>query len=461
MKLLKKLAVVAFCCVIIMPLLTFNFTDEAISEIDNRELTKNPFTLKEGDFTNNVDNYISDRIGFRNEMILGYTLLNDKLFGEMIHPIYTYGKHKCVFGEGITTDVRYNEYHEVFVDVVKQIQDFCEERGIPFLFVFNPAKPAIMEEYISEGINYNREWVSELFHALDEKEVNYLDNTQVLKNEKELGVNVFNFKYDANHWNDYGAFYGTNAMLAKMKEQIPEVHVNTLEDVSFSEKNEKTLLVSKFPINELVPVATVHSNVEDISEKYVEEIKLHESYRNFGYYVNAERIKENAPRALVFQGSYMNGYGEKYLQNAFGEYIHVHDYQNVLNFDYYYNIFKPDCVIFEVAEYTLYDGYFDFEKMKNMKLQNTFQTALKNVKSVENNKLNNITVNRGNTLTDIKWDNPQELEQAWLFLGSNEFDMKKTETGYEVTVLTEDYDAYEREISIMGLSGDIMHKCVE
>lgn len=34
----------------------------------------------------------------------------------------------------------------------------------------------------------------------------------------------------------------------------------------------------------------------------------------------------------------MNGYGYKYLQNAFGEYIYVHDYQNILNFPYYYNI---------------------------------------------------------------------------------------------------------------------------
>ena len=36
----------------------------------------------------------------------------------------------------------------------------------------------------------------------------------------------------------------------------------------------------------------------------------------------------------------MNGYGAKYMQNAFREYIHVHDYQNVLNFPYYFNIWE-------------------------------------------------------------------------------------------------------------------------
>ena len=64
--------------------------------------------------------------------------------------------------------------------------------------------------------------------------------------------------------------------------------------------------------------------------------------------------------------SYMNEYGTEYLKNGFGEYIYVHDYQNVLNFPYYVNMFQPDCVIFEVAEYTFSNEYFDYEKMKNL-----------------------------------------------------------------------------------------------
>ena len=45
------------------------------------------------------------------------------------------------------------------------------------------------------------------------------------------------------------------------------------------------------------------------------------------------------------------------------EYIGVHDYQNVLNLDYYFNIFQPS-IVFEVAEYTFSDSYFlDSRKM--------------------------------------------------------------------------------------------------
>lgn len=60
----------------------------------------------------------------------------------------------------------------------------------------------------------------------------------------------------------------------------------------------------------------------------------------------------------------MNGYEYKYLMNGFSEYIYVHDYQNIINFPYYYNIFKPKCVVFEVAEYTLENGYFGRERMR-------------------------------------------------------------------------------------------------
>lgn len=53
----------------------------------------------------------------------------------------------------------YSEYHEVFADAVLKMQKYCEERDIPFLFMFNPAKPAVLTEYILAGMDYNREWV--------------------------------------------------------------------------------------------------------------------------------------------------------------------------------------------------------------------------------------------------------------------------------------------------------------
>lgn len=460
MKTLKRIIILAFCAVLLIPILTFNTEENAISEIDNRALAVNPFTEESSeDFTKDVENYVNDRIGLRNEMILAYTVLNDRLFGKMVHPSYTYGKDGYVFGAGLDVNIRYNEFHEVFADMVKKVQDYCEERDIPFLFVFNPAKPAVMTEYIAEGINYHREWVDEFLKALEERGVHYLDNTKTLKMAKETGEVVFNQKYDANHWNDIGAYYGTNAMLEEMKKYIPTVHVNTERDVEFTEIKQESLLVSKFPINEMVPSAIIHDKVESITDLFVDELELNESYRGFGYYVNQKRMGEDAPRSLVFQGSYMNGYGYKYFQNAFGEYIHVHDYQNILNFPYYYNIFRPDCVIFEVAEYTFSDGYFNFEKMKTLDFQSPYQSVLAGLEvSEEYLPLENVEVVKGRTLTKINWIQSENLEQAWLLMGDEEYDLVKSETGYTVTVLTEEYQKCKDELKIVGtVDGTMMY----
>lgn len=366
MRLLKKVTIIIFCILLLLPVLKFDFTEHAVSEIDNRELAVNPLTNRGEDFTSDLENYVNDRVGFRNEMIYGYTVLNDKLFGKMVHPSYIYGKNGYVFGAGVSTNIRYNEFHEAFADMVKEIQDYCDAHGIPFLFVFDPAKPAVMTEYLAEGINYNREWVDRFFEELDKRDIRYLDNTETLKQAKESGEVVFNQKFDANHWNYKGAYYGTNALLKELKKEIPEIHVNTDEDIVWKEKREESLLVSKFPIDEMIPVSYIDMECEDLTKKFEGRLELDENYNEFGYYVNALRKSEGAPKALVFQGSYMNEYGTEYLKNGFGEYIYVHDYQNVLNFPYYVNMFQPDCVVFEVAEYTFSNEYFDYEKMKNL-----------------------------------------------------------------------------------------------
>ena len=64
----------------------------------------------------------------------------------------------------------------------------------------------------------------------------------------------------------------------------------------------------------------------------------------------------------------MNGYGYKFFQNALSDYIAIHSYDNIFDFEYYFNYFKPEAVVFEVTEYALYNTYFNKEKMANFTL---------------------------------------------------------------------------------------------
>ena len=462
MKYIRIMVIALFSLLILAPLATFNFEEGAISEIDNRELTPNPFTkekLAEPDnIKTEIENYLTDRIGFRDDMIYTYTVLNDRLFHKMVHPSYSYGKDGCVFGAGLSVDTEYTDYHETFADMVLNIQNYCDERSIPFLFVFNPAKPAVYQEYIPDGINYNRDWVDQFLAALDERGVRYVDNTKTLTEKKEEGEEVFNFKFDANHWNDTGAFYGTNQMLEGMKEQLPSVHVNTQDEAVIREELRDSLLVSEFPINEYIPVYTFNEEPDvSLTDVYKDEVEIDENYPTFEYYTNELRKEEGAPKALVFQGSYMNNYGYKFLANSFSEYIYVHDYQNVMNFPYYFNIFQPECVIFEVAEYTFDDSYFSLEKMQNMHLNPTLEDAKASAAVMEEGQIDASAVKaeKGSALTKITWTTDKTPENVWCVLGK-EYDMISTEGGYYVTVPNEIYEQYKETLQIVSAEKDTM-----
>lgn len=460
MKIIKFLTVFLFSLIIIVPVVTFNFQPNASSAIDNRMLTENPFsqTLSDGDYdlTENIENYVNDRIGLRDEMILAYTVLNDKVFGKMVHPSYKYGTDGFVFGQGLSVPSdRCTAYHEALADMIKRIQVFCEDRDIPFIFVFNPAKPAVLSEYIPEGINYDRTWVEDFLDLLDERDIRYVDNTEVLKEKTEQGEAVFNQKYDANHWNDLGAYYGTNAILEELQKDFPSLELNDINDFTVTEELETSLPVSQFPINELVPDIIVDmKNINNKTDLYSEELVMNPSYQTFGYYENQEKLEEGSPKALVFQGSYMNKFGYKYLANAFGEYAHVHDYQNIINFPYYYNIFKPDCVIFEMAEYTFSDTYFSYEGMIQLNLNPELSEimALDVTQNQETLTSDMLYIDSKTQLTDIYWDTDEYCEYAWLSLGDEVYDMMVTETGFYVTVPTEIYND-NTEIAVTAYDG--------
>ncbi len=459
MKVLRSITILCFSLIVLMPVLTFNFKEGAVSEIDNRELAANPFSeeaRETGDLTENTENYVNDRIGLRDDMILAYTVLNDRVFGKMVHPSYVYGKDGYVFGAGRSVYPCYSEFHEKFADMIMKIQTYCTERDVPFLFVFNPAKPAVLTQYLPEGQNYDREWVDLFMDSLKERGVRCLDNTETLREKTEKGEVVFNKKFDANHWNDLGALYGTNEILRTLQEDIHEVHVNQAEDVAISEALKETLLVSEFPINETVPSISVKVQCEDRSEEYRDELSLNENFNEFGYFYNFDREEEGAPRALVFQGSYMNEYGYQYLKNGFGEYIYVHDYQNVIDFPYYFNIFKPECVVFEVAEYTITNEYFDYGRMEAMNLNPTLESVLDEGEDlqIEEADAAALSIEKGTKLTKITWETKSEISHGWLELDEDSvYDlMPDGESGnvYSTTVLTEEYERCKDTMKIIS-----------
>ena len=306
--------------------------------------------------------------------------------------------------------------------------------AVVFLLVFDPAKPAVLRDKLPDTVNYTRECVDMFLKELDKRGIKYVDNTQTLKKLQDSGTQVFNKKYDANHWNDTGAFYGTQNSLKELNKQDPRIHVNELSEFDVGEETKTTLPVSKFPINESVPVYTAKTEARDITESF-KGLPLDSRYRHFVYTVNDRRKAEGSPRALIFQGSYINSYGRKYYENAFGECVEVHNYQNVLSFPQYYHLFDPQVVIFELAEYTMRQTYFDYKKLKSISFNDELSAHKDKTVSPQGFSESDVTCQTDQMYTTVTWKTKKTYAAVWLTL-DKQYDMQKTENGYTAIVPT-------------------------
>ncbi|MDO5018088.1 MAG: hypothetical protein Q4E02_02185 [Lagierella massiliensis] len=249
MKKIKTFFLMCIGLMVLIPVLNFNFKPNSVSAIDNRKLAESPFGQISG-FTENLKNYINDRIGLRELAINLNTQMNDKLFNEMIHPSYEYGKDGQVFFKLKVEDPNY-EFLDKYVDHVKNIQEYCNSRNVLFIYVNNPSKTTIYRDYLPEGYNYNNKLLDYLRLKLKEEEIEFVDNALILE-EKAKEEQVFNVKYDVGHWNDLGAYYGINNILERVKKYYPQVKFNSMEDFNIVKETMTSLPVSQFKINEEV-----------------------------------------------------------------------------------------------------------------------------------------------------------------------------------------------------------------
>lgn len=441
---MKKVAGVfyflVFLCMLIVPLATINTEHNVMSEADNRMLTEFPQSREM--FATYFKSYLEDRIGFRKEMMLGYIALNQIAFGELEHPLYEFGKDGYVFFK-MHDNIQFSEYHRLFADSVVKMKEYCEQRGVPFIFLFDPEKSSVYRRYLPEGFSYDDSWVDQLLAYLEERGVDCVNNKELLI-EKSYEEQVFNRQYDAGHWSGIGAYYGTNNLWKHMNKDFPAVTEYTPDDFVIDSKIAEYYPASVIPVNEEIPVYILKKDWEWITDKYADEIELNPSYRYFQYSTDTSDEAEKLPRVMVFHGSY---YNEKpsFLIGKVREYIGIHDYQNVLNLDYYFNVFQPEAVVFEVAEYTLEDSYFSQEKMEILEFNpgispDEAERILSLTKEPESMALDgtSLSVLPGEMIDKITWMNPEQMDYVYLLSDGKVFDLLKNDEGKYYAAISHD-----------------------
>ena len=348
-------------------------TDEEAARSEERIAYYASETAQESDFlsklqlfcdtaTSIAEGYFNDRIGFRSEAMSAYTLGNDKAFHVMTHPDYDYGLENNLF-HSYDFYVAPDDYLELYSNYVVMLSNYCKQRGITFLYVNTPSKEFVYDEYIPDYVPMRKNVFDVIHPIIEEGQVECLDLTDCLRQAKEEGTDVFNTFYDPGHFNTDGAFIASNAILARLQAMGVNVEQADLSDYYAQKIHVNYQSASAYPLDlEVNRYVHISDGTEAIEQpEYKIDLEVSEYSTDLWNWVNTS--VDNSTNLLMFQGSYFCSQGSS-MYNQFEHAALVRAYINVLNAAYYVDVFQPDVVVFEAADYTIRDGYYNIENLE-------------------------------------------------------------------------------------------------
>lgn len=363
-KILQSVFIMVTVLMILTPAFTMNVRKNQVSSMDNRQLNEFPEFAAGGGFRASMENYLSDRIGFREYMITWYQTFCDRVFHVLEHPLYSYGKDGYVMAVSWDlTTYQHRDTSEDYVNnlaaYVKNISDFCKEQGSEFLFYLCPNKETIYPEYCDESFHVKNQpnRSEQIIKKLESENLPYIYPKTSFVQLKET-EQLYNKKHDAGHWNAKGCFYGQKEAIAYLNKIFPEMGELEESEFSVSTQNIEYLINSRFRINEQVPVYELKetSAMEDVA--IFENLTLADPDMYHYHYKSEDSSDAKKPKILIYGDSYF-GESAKYYLNHCSELLLLHSH-NMKFADYCISTYQPDIVIFEAVERVLQtSGFID------------------------------------------------------------------------------------------------------
>ncbi len=209
------------------------------SLVENRSLTKWSAVQKNGREV--FEKYISDRIPFRDNLLMFYFSLNLKL--DILNQQNLEGKDGWMFQN--KNDVSHNlpvldsfqnkdllsqSQLNTMVANVQKIKKYCDENNIKFYLIFPPDKSRIYPQFMPSYI------LRKKAPSLVERFISYLPkDISVVPLERELteyaqtSEDLLYYKEDT-HWSEDGAFFAYHQLIKAIKKDFSAVQVLTKDD---------------------------------------------------------------------------------------------------------------------------------------------------------------------------------------------------------------------------------------
>lgn len=390
-KAFEIILIIIFILVISIPLIFINKDPNKISVVENKNLAKFPsYYTSAGNlntsFISEFENYISDNIGFKQDLVVADIALEFKIFNKMKVPNFIMGKDENVFytsggvgidtyqGKNILSDDKLIELGQGY----SNMQLYFENSGADFYMMTIPDKEAIYPEYFLDEIKSfssktRIDLLVDYLHA--NTNVNVFNMRQALYDNK--GKDMLYYKnYDCTHWNMNGAFVGYSEIMKQLKQSFPNIKVLTKDDFNINIVETKGALVHLSTFKSINDAMSLEDKIYDYSlkEGYHAELTSDvpegitvEANDKFFHYVNKD--KSNEPKILIIGDSYIYTFLLPILAESFSE-LYFTNYtitQEIMDLQ---NSINADVVLYEFVErvfnQNIYSELMNFDSMETI-----------------------------------------------------------------------------------------------
>lgn len=343
------------------------------SFFENRDLKKVPeyssASLFDGSYLPQWEEYLSDHIAYRDEMIYAYTYINANIFKKVnVNDIIITDKALLPYNEPKEiNEEEIKSQSEKMADKLSVLNKACEDVGAKFLYVGIPEQRSILRadypSYLENDDKYLDTVEKEFFSSLDTRGIQYINMMDVFKNEDYRSY----YSVTDHHYNIFGAFktYAeiTNTLL---EDGVPlEKHVE--EDFNLVElKNDfygsRAKMIYKaysmpdnlayYELKEAIPFNRFDSDIEIYPARMCFAPKSETEDITYNVYMggdNAETYvfthRPELPNVLIFGDSFTNPL-ETLLYTSFNKMLALDLRHNKKKSIYeYIEEFNPDVVL--------------------------------------------------------------------------------------------------------------------
>jgi len=371
-KLISYVYIAGFMLLITIPLLLINRDEDAISEKEMRPLAKWPpiLSIEDNRTTINpnlfsrIDDYIDDRIGFRNELIL----LNGKIqfycFKRLENPEkYRLGPNgesnileRDIVGTYQHKNLFSDEYLRQLADGFEAVNTYLTSNNCKYFLFTCYDKESIYPEYFPDSvlqygdISKTDQFIDALTSQTDVNVIDLKPSFLRLRDQYELYAPFG----DAVHWTQRGAYEGYKEVMERINSECGTDYKVLSEDdfdieitdqgysffggLSHSNYSEQFTMIKHDAVR-----------IENIDDYYKVPEKDKDESGWLSYYRNENAA--NDTKLLIFGNSYIESYIRDYFPESFSEVIFVKSYNAFEDtLPEWIESYHPDIVLSQLAE---------------------------------------------------------------------------------------------------------------